>query len=255
MQTRTLIAFFLAICGLISCAKSDPDPPPLPDPPRSTFTISGVHDVLIDTSGLGILALTVADVSGDSQQSVSIWMEGIPRGIGTTSRTSLSGTTDFNTSIGFTYDGVYDTVAAGTYPIKLTGASASDTVSYNFNLTIPPFNGFRLNLAFMRTASMSHTANTVTIRSQIYGGTLVGDNPVPWPTADGTYTYMVGAAKGSSLNFTYIPKTYATIWTHGRGGADTAIVTISGGRMSIKSGILHTNPGQPPFQMTIDARE
>src|SRR5690606_27708445 len=114
-----------------------------------------------------------------------------------------------------------------------------DTETYDFNLTVPPFNGFTVNGAFMRTEYMSHTTDSVAIKSQYNAGTLVGDNPVPWPTADGTYTYLVGGPKGSSLNFAKVssPGSYATWWTHGQGGADTVVVTISGGKMSIKSGI------------------
>lgn len=255
MNTRTLIAILPAAYFFISCNKSEA-PISNPPPPANTFTFRGVHDVIIDTSARATLALDVVAATGDTQQSVAVWVSGIPRGIYALVTPHI-GTTDFTTSIDFRYDGVYDTAAPGTYPIKVFGASASDTETYDFNLTTPPFNGFSLSGSFMRTASMSHTANSVTITSQIYAGTLVGDNPTAWPTVDGTYTYMVGAAAGSSLNFTYTAKnsSYATYWTHGRGGADTAIVTISGGKMSIKSGILHAKTNVYPFTIAINARE
>ena len=253
MNTRTLIAFLLAACFFVSCSKSETF---IPNPPLNTFTISGVHDVTMDSSGSAVLALAVAAATGDTQQSVSVWLSGVPRGINVTIM-PYNRITDFTTSITFSYDGVYDTAAPGTYPIKVFGASASDTETYDFNLTVPPFNGFTLSRAFMRTASMSHGTNSVTITSQVYAGTLVGDNPAAWPTADGTYTYMVGAATGSSLNFTYTAKnsSYATYWTHGQGGADTVVVTISGGKMSIRSGVLHAKTDVFPFTITINARE
>jgi hypothetical protein len=167
------------------------------------------------------------------------------------------GTTDFTTSITFGYDGVWDTAAPGTYPIKVSGTSASDTVTYDCSLTVPPFNGWRLNSAFMRTASISHTASTVTITSQNYGDRLVGENPAPWPTIDGTYTYMVGGAPGSSLNFSLKGKNSSgtAYLTHSQGGTDTVIVTISGGKMSIRSGVLHVKTSTPPHTLTINARE
>lgn len=252
MDTKTLIVFLLATCFFISCSKPETF---ISNPAtKSTFTIIGVHDMAFDTSGHAVLALAVKDVTGDTQQSVSVGVSGLPRGILPTIKPH-TGTTDFTTSITLSYDGVYDTAAPGTYPLKIIGESASDTETYDCKLTIPPYNGFRLNYAFMRTASMSHTTDSVKIRSQIYAGTLVGYNPAGWPTADGTYTYMVGGTASSSVNFTYIPKSYATIWTHDQGGADTVIVTISGGKMSIKSGVLHTKGQAYPNTITINASE
>ncbi len=253
MNTRTLPAFFLTTCFFVSCSKSETS---VPGPPPDKFTISGVHDVTIDTSGKARLDLVVADVSGDTGQFVSLWISAPSRGL-SGDITRRSGVTDFTSSIAFGYDGVYDTLAPGRYPIKIVGASASDTVSYDCNLTVPPFNGFTLSGAFMRTATMSHTANTITIMSQVYGGMLVGESPAAWPTVDGTYTYMVGGPAGSGLNFRYRAKnsSYDTYWTHGQGGADTVVLIISGGKMALKSGVLHAKSNVPPAIISVNAHE
>jgi hypothetical protein len=256
MNPRTLIVFLFAACCFVSCGKHEP---PNPNPPPNTFTISGsIHDLTIDSSSTAILPLAIAAATGDSQQAVSVWwVYGFPRGI-YCAATPHDGITDFTTSITFSHDGVWDTAAPGTYPIKVVCTSTSDTQTYDCNLTVPPFNGFTLNGAYMRTKTMSHTTNTVSITSNRYdGGTLIGNNPAAWPTADGTYTYMVGAAAGKSLNFAYTPKnaSYPTYETAGQGGADTAVVTISGGKMSIKSGLLHVRYFLPPNGITVNARE
>jgi hypothetical protein len=253
MNTRTPIAFLFAACFFVSCSKSETKF--IPGPPSNSFAFRGsVHDLTMDTTGSVALMLAVEAVTGDSQQSVSIYgISGLPRGIATTIK-PYNGITDFNLSVIIRYDGVYDTSVAGTYPCKVIGTSGSDTATYDFNLTIPPYNGFSLNSAYLRTASMSHTANTVTIKTQVYSGRLIGNNPAGWPTVDGTYTYVVGADTSSGLSF-YYTDSYPTVWTTGQGSGDTAVVTISGGKMSIRSGVLRTRGQADPNTMTINARE
>ncbi|MEO6831253.1 MAG: hypothetical protein ABI169_03580 [Chitinophagaceae bacterium] len=253
MKTKVLIAFLLAAYFFVSCNKTTVTF--TPNPPRNTFTISGVHDVTMDTTGYAVLALTVAAATGDSNQYVEFRLaSGVVRNM-LPDFIPNHGTTGFTSSFTFGVNSVYDTIPPGTYPMKVIGESATDTETYAFNLTVPPFNGFTLSGAYMRTASMWHTTNSVSIRSQVYGGTLVGDNPAPWPTADGTYTYVVGAATGKSLNFTYIPKTYATYWTHDQNNFDSVVVIISGGKMSIKSGLLNAHTSAGLNKISINASE
>src|SRR5436305_454553 len=124
---RNSICAFLLLAAFItsSCNKTE-------NTSANQFTINGIHDVTLGSTNPTPLSFTVA-LSKGAQEQVTISVSGVPSGINVVID-PVNGTPAFGGFINFSWDG---TAAAGTYPIKVTGTSASYTKSYDLNLIVP----------------------------------------------------------------------------------------------------------------------
>ena len=101
-----------AFAAISSCNKKDSDPP-------GSYAVNGVHDISMYTGTSYDLPVEFLFLSG-SQGPVDISVTGLPTGV-TASFSVASGVPTFQTIIHFQAG---NTVAAGTYPIKIVGTSS-----------------------------------------------------------------------------------------------------------------------------------
>jgi hypothetical protein len=180
MYQKLLLCLFVGFFLLGSCKKED-------SAPANTFVINGVHDIDFGVPASRYLDLEIVQSSG-MQEQVVLSVTGLPAGI-TVNVVPASGTPKFFASIDFRMTG---NPSAGTYPIKIVGASASFSKAYEINLTIPRFSGFTVGGLLYRADYVYVDLSTpgVTVSSSDNGGgTLNIYSYTSFPTADGTYTY------------------------------------------------------------------
>lgn len=225
---------------------------------KNVFEMIGIDDVATDALN-NMLTVTVQHKAGVAEP-VTLSVSGLPAGVAADIR-PVSGTPDFISSI--TFNQTSATVAAGNYPIKITGTSATYTKSYDLKLTVAAFNGFTANgeifiaygvTRFTGSGYSSLSVNTPQTASGItnLSATIAGN----WPATDGIYTYPVGPAPSS----TTIAVTHNIFSGNFRSTANgaTATVTISGGKVAIKaSGIVTTsaNGGSGGANLNVDIHE
>lgn len=195
----------LSILALIvlfnSCKKSEDDKKTTPVA-TETFTINGITDL----SSYSSLDLTIAQKTGAKQEDVNLELSGLPTGV-TGFFSSPKGIPTFNSKLSFK---IFN-AKAGTYPIKLSGKSASYTKDYNFNLSIPEqYNGiyvdngeiFDLHQVQNQINSGSSRINIVSYSNG--GIELDIDLPLGSPSTPGTYSYNVSDVVGPGTAVIYV---------------------------------------------------
>ena len=150
--SRVLIMTSFATTIMFGCKKRD-NPPP--SPVVGTFKVSGVKDVVLETPLLSqinaLLPIAVTLEANAPKETIGLTLSGAPTGVVASLQQTLITPPD-NTNIEFS-TGVFDHVLVGNYPMVLTAASASDTITYPFNVVIPM--GWNVNNVF-------HTASSIT---------------------------------------------------------------------------------------------
>jgi hypothetical protein len=120
----------VSLLALAACKKNEYDNQTNPN--AIAYTINGVSDVKISSNGgKGTLPLSVTLTSG-TQETVALSLSGMPEKV-TASFSAASGTPTYASVLTITSDNAKE----GTYPITLTGTSASNVKkTVNFNLVI-----------------------------------------------------------------------------------------------------------------------
>ena len=123
MKNQILLLSLLAI-SFASCKKDDKAAP-------FVYTINGVHDITMESTGTNFLALQLEHSSG-TQQPVTISVSGLPNNV-TATASPESGTPGFSTVVTFTAANA-DT---GTYNVKVKGTTSGGSVKeYDLKLRI-----------------------------------------------------------------------------------------------------------------------
>lgn len=126
----------VTLLAIGSCKKNEydnnPNTNPNTNPNAISYTVNGVSDVKVPSNGgKGTLSLSIALVSG-TQETVTLSLSGVPDKVNA-EFSSASGTPAFTSTLTLTSNNA----AQGTYPITLTGTSASNVKkTVNFNLIV-----------------------------------------------------------------------------------------------------------------------
>lgn len=166
-----------------SCSKSDSGPQL-----DKNYTVNGIHDVTLGSGG-SYLPLEVTLKADGEQENVKLVMSGLPAGMEAKIEPA-NGIPSFSSALTLSKTA---TIAAGTYAVQLVGTSASGVRTYDFNITVPAFNGFTFDGNqyimdnFLR--STSATFPYVAVYSNLGGGNYVYVvfKDGFFPTASGNY--------------------------------------------------------------------
>ncbi len=129
-HTRSfLLLSFIAVAMLLmySCKKEE-----TPTTPTNTFSVSGVKDTSVvrgDTAGI-VMPFTIA--ANSSSTSIVFSIIGFPANVHAELSNYVT-TPLLSTKLKIVAG---NAAVAGTYPIKLTGATATESHDYHFNLTV-----------------------------------------------------------------------------------------------------------------------
>ena len=128
MQKNSVNLFLLALVFLLnSCDKKrDISKEPI------QFEVSGVHDVVIDSSNRNVMSITINQTSG-YPEPVTIEVPGLPPGIQAYTMMS-SGIPPFSTTVHFWYNG---TRPSGVFNVSLAASSQHCFKDYRMNVISP----------------------------------------------------------------------------------------------------------------------
>jgi hypothetical protein len=122
-------AIIIASATLFGCSKNEPKT----DPNAMKYAIDGIVDTKIAHKGTVVLPLAVTRLSG-AQENLTLSVSGLPGGAKATFEPA-SGIPNFATTLTITTN----YTDGGTYDLKVTGKTASDSVkSYTMKLTVEP---------------------------------------------------------------------------------------------------------------------
>jgi hypothetical protein len=190
MRPILAIAAF-ALIALSACKKNEygNNNPNTPTNPNAlVYSINGVSDVKIPTNGgKEELVLAIAMTSG-TQEAVTLSLSGVPAKVKAEFSTT-SGTPTFTSTLSITSDDA----AQGTYPLTLTGTTASGAKkTVNFNLVIDKPEDCATPMAGSyhgtRTCNGSSTPDPTAFMAQVDASKMntllltagvLGPNPVP----------------------------------------------------------------------------
>ena len=199
-QMKRILLPFLCLLLAAGCKKTDNTPttttrtesdhtPAAEGSPA--FTIDGIHDVDLSTSSSGTVALPVqvSQVSGRSQETVSLSVFDLPAGV-YASVNPVAGSSPFGSTVTFhtDYSG-----AGGDYIAHIQGGSNTGTLRYPLRITVPKYNGFEV-------AGLRYSRGSVIEDS----GSGVGNHYIAMITPDGgarliiSFAYGVGVPKAGA---------------------------------------------------------
>jgi hypothetical protein len=227
--------------------------------PGNTFNINGTRDVTLGgSSNIDTLNLTVVHATG-MKEPVTLSVTGLPAGV-TTNIQPPSGTANFTSVITFIGSAG---LTAGSYPIKIIGTAASYTKSYDVNLVVPAFNGYKFNGLEFHTKTLGWNAITGgrTMAAVVpYEQPGSGGHSVEcvifgsWPTADGTYTYQTATSLPTTNGIMQLAvSAYSTYFVADPG--QTITVKVAGGKFGISGSSIATRYMSTPMTLDLDARQ
>ncbi len=140
---RTFLFMCLAVIAMGSCKKKSDNTTVTPVVPvLPTYTVDGIHDIVMSPSDMSMAILTMpitVQFQDSFQKQVTLSLSGVPAGIAIDTTWSTTGYPTFSTMLTF-YDTATISAAVGTYPLTLTATGAAGTKTFTFNLKVLPAN-------------------------------------------------------------------------------------------------------------------
>jgi hypothetical protein len=228
--------FCLAILSLLSvlvfsCSKGkDKELPPAPK-----FTITGLKDIDMSKTSTSIYSfpIQIQGIAG-AVDTVTLYAKDQPGNV-YISFSPLLGITPYTSIVTVSAQ----SQGAGTFPFKIVGAGISGVQTYNLNITLPEFRGWKLNEQVYHKTTVQkdagNGANAPTILVNASGGAVlemkfgVGAN---LPTSNRSYS--ISSLANSPDKMVLILHDGAHEWVSTGSGQASGQFTFEGGKFNFK---------------------
>jgi hypothetical protein len=180
-----------------------------------------------------VFPISIQSVAG-SVDTVTLYANELPDGL-YVHFVPVIGVTPFTSNVSITAQ----TQGAGTYPIKINGVGLSGTRSYNLNITVPEFRGWKLgSTTYHRESVVKNQENgnfPANIIVNASGGALLALTFAPGavlPTSTSTYTIASVANSSNKLTLKMIDGAHT--WESTGNGTASGTFTFENGKFSFR---------------------